>query len=182
MHVLLLSPYPEGLIVTICDLGDEVTIRTAPVVQTDADFIVSYGYRHLLRRPLLGSVPAVNLHISYLPWNRGADPNLWSWIDDTPKGVTIHDIDEGMDTGPIIAQRLVDFGDNETLASSYAKLRRAVEEVFEEVWPMIRDGSARRTPQRGHGSSHRVRDRAAIGHLLTQGWDTPVRELRRLTS
>jgi methionyl-tRNA formyltransferase len=94
MRILLLSPYPERIIDTFCDEGDEVTIRTASVTKTDADFIVSYGYRYMLRRPIIGTVPAINLHISYLPWNRGADSNLWSWIDGTPKGVTIHDIDE----------------------------------------------------------------------------------------
>ena len=37
-------------------------------------FLVSYGYRHILRKNVLDLFPdrAVNLHIAYLPWNRGA--------------------------------------------------------------------------------------------------------------
>lgn len=49
----------------------------------------------------------MNLHISYLPWNKGADPNFWSCIDGTPAGVTLHHIDAGVDTGDIIAQALM---------------------------------------------------------------------------
>ncbi|MCL0081308.1 hypothetical protein M1N64_03665 [Peptococcaceae bacterium] len=42
---------------------------------------------------------AINLHISFLPWNRGADPNFWSFIENAPVGVSIHYLDEGIDTG-----------------------------------------------------------------------------------
>ena len=38
--------------------------------------------------------PIVNLHISYLPFNRGSHPNYWSFVENTPKGVSIHEIDE----------------------------------------------------------------------------------------
>src|SRR5690606_983365 len=78
----------------------------------EADLLVSFGYRHILKDL---SVPAVNIHISMLPWNRGADPNFWSWLDHTPKGVTVHLMDQGIDTGPIIAQREVAFGFGQTL-------------------------------------------------------------------
>ena len=53
----------------------------------------------------------------------GQDPNLWSFIEDTPKGVTIHEIDEGIDTGDIIFQKEIVLNSNETLASSYEKLQ-----------------------------------------------------------
>src|SRR5262245_47929427 len=126
MVVLLLSPYPEGIIDVLTDEGDVVTIVGQPLdlegeQKRDAEWIVSYGYRHILREPLLSAYAEriINLHISYLPWGRGADPNLWSWIEGTPKGVTIHAIDAGLDTGPIFVQRLVDFGSSETLATSY---------------------------------------------------------------
>ena len=51
---------------------------------------------------------AINLHISYLPWNRGADPNLWSAVG-MPKGVTIHYINDGFDTGDILFQKAILF-------------------------------------------------------------------------
>ena len=60
------------------------------------------------------------MHISLLPWNRGYHPNIWSFLEDTPKGVTIHYINEGIDTGDIIVQKeIVIDEDKETLKSSY---------------------------------------------------------------
>ena len=63
----------------------------------------------LLKKRVLNNIiiPIVNLHISYLPWNRGAHPNFWSFFDATPTGVSIHLIDKGIDTGPIIVQKKV---------------------------------------------------------------------------
>jgi methionyl-tRNA formyltransferase len=140
---------------------------------------VSHGYRLILRRDVLDRFPVVNLHISYLPYNRGADPTLWSVLEDTPAGVTIHHIDEGVDTGDVIARRRVELDDAaDTLATAYAKVQEAMAELFREQWPAISAGTAARTPQPPGGSSHKVADRAVVEHLLTAGWDTPIAPLR----
>lgn len=146
------------------------------------DILVSHGYRHILKTDVLNAVPAVNLHIALLPWNRGADPNLWSWADGTPKGVTIHWIDAGIDTGPIIAQREVSLPHDGTLASTYELLQSAMTALFIQWWPQIKSGKAPRRAQKGNGSFHRVSDRALIDHLLTFGWDTPVSCLSRASA
>ena len=51
----------------------------------------------------------MNLHLSYLPYNRGSHPIYWSIVEKTPLGVTIHEIDEGIDTGKIIFQKKIKF-------------------------------------------------------------------------
>ncbi|NNJ25329.1 Methionyl-tRNA formyltransferase [Planctomycetes bacterium LzC2] len=118
---------------------------------------------------------AVNLHASLLPWNRGADSNFWSFVDGTPKGVTLHYMDEGLDTGDIIAQRELHFdSERETLSSSYGKLQRTLMELFKENWHAVRRGTASRRRQPSGGSYHRTVDRRRLDYLLTQGWDTPV--------
>lgn len=45
--------------------------------------------------------------MSYLPYNKGTHPNYWSFIENTPKGVMIHEIDKGIDTGNIIVQKKI---------------------------------------------------------------------------
>jgi methionyl-tRNA formyltransferase len=147
---------------------------------TRASFAVSHGYRLILRPPVIEQLPErlVNLHIALLPYNRGADPTLWSVLESTPAGVTIHHIDAGVDTGDIIAQREVALADDDTLATAYAKLQHAMAELFREQWPVIRAGAGARRPQPPGGSVHRVADRAAVEHLLTAGWDTPIGPLR----
>jgi methionyl-tRNA formyltransferase len=140
--------------------------------------VVSHGYRRILREHQIADGRVINLHISLLPYNRGADPTLWSVLEGTPAGVTLHYIDPGVDTGDVIAQREVSFDDEDTLKTAYDKLQAALLELFKQTWPAIADGTNERRAQRGEGTSHRVKDRAAVEHLLTDGWDTKVGALR----
>ncbi len=186
MRVLILSPYPEAVRAIVAEGGDETVVRTErltpPLLRALApDWIISHGYRHILPPEVLALRPDrfVNLHISLLPWNRGADPNFWSFLEGTPKGVTVHHIDAGVDTGDIIAQREITFDGGETLAGSYDVLQRAVVGLFAETWPGLRTGRAERRRQPAGGTIHRARDKEPFLHLLARGWDTPVAVLER---
>lgn len=144
------------------------------------DFVVSYGYRHILTPDMIKTLgcPIFNLHISYLPFNRGAHPNFWSFYDNTPSGVTIHLIDEGVDTGPIVAQRYVDFAETEdTFAKTYAALTRAIEALFLENLDTILTDRWSASKQCGEGTHHNARD---LPNNFS-GWDSNIRdELARL--
>ena len=181
MKILYLGPYRERMIDLIRSLGDgvlqtEERLTADDPVLDDVDFVVSYGYRYILREEFIARFPdrIVNLHISLLPYNRGADPNLWSFLEDTPKGVTIHSIDCGVDTGLIIAQEEVPMREDDTLSTSYARLTETIERLFESYWPAIRSGEAERMPQAPGGTAHRLKDKKPYLDLLTDGWDTPV--------
>ena len=151
------------------------------IVQLEAhsiDFAVSYRYRHIVQKPVIDYLKdhIINLHISFLPWNRGADPNLWSFLEDTPRGVTIHYIDEGIDTGDIIAQREVAFpAAGETLRFTYDRLNDEIVALFKEQWPLIMRGEASRQKQPPGGSFHRTTDKRPYEGLLAErGWDTRI--------
>ena len=181
MNILLLGPYRKDLIDFLSSLGDRVTNTEAPLAGDseclfNSDFIVSYGYRHILKKDILDKFlnKAINFHISLLPWNRGADPNLWSFMEDTPKGVTIHYLDYGIDTGDILAQQEVKYVPEDTLRTSYERLSKTIKELFRRVWPNIRLGKQKSIFQPKGGSYHRLSDRVAFEYLLTKGWDTPV--------
>ena len=121
---------------------------------------------------------AINLHISYLPWNKGADPNLWSIVEGSPKGVSIHYIDQGVDTGDIIVQEKIEFDyEQETLASSYVKLHEAIFALFKRHWSEIKSGSCPRKAQVGDGSLHKVKDRQSISACMTDGWHTQLSDI-----
>lgn len=184
MKIVLLGRPQKDLVTCISAQGDEIATTENPITAESAilssvDYIVSYGYRHILKNDVL--VPfdrrIVNLHISLLPWNRGADPNLWSFLEDTPKGVTIHYMDAGIDTGDIIAQKEVPYEKEDTLRTSYDRLSKTIIGLFEEVWPSLRARKVHSVPQPPGGSFHRLRDKAPYEALLTKGWDTPVAEL-----
>ncbi|MBL0385527.1 formyl transferase [Tumebacillus sp. ITR2] len=184
MKILLLGPERPEFVAYLRAKGDDVHVTEAPLHGTSellegVDFLISYGYRHILRADVLDRFPkrAINLHISLLPWNRGADPNLWSFLEDSPKGVTIHELDPGIDTGGILAQQEVGYEHDDTLASSYARLTSAIQELFFREWPGIRNGETQARLQVQGGSFHLVKHKQPYEHLLTAGWNTPVRDL-----
>jgi methionyl-tRNA formyltransferase len=184
MKVLFLGKIDSPVIEILRGSGDEVVqteekLSLSFLEEEKFDFLVSHGYWHILKKEMLTIFPdrAINLHISFLPWNRGIAPNLWSWIENTPKGVTIHHIDEGVDTGDIILQEEVIMSLDETLCTSYGKLQSAICSLFERNWKSIRGGKIGRQPQSGVGSLHTLKERKALELFLPEGWDTPVCKL-----
>jgi len=181
MKVRLLSPYGQNLARTIWEAGDEVLY---PSDEGEAEICVMYGHREILRMPEIQKYRhVVNVHPSILPFGRGAHPNFWAWYNNEPHGVTLHYVDdEGIDTGPIIATKGVQFEhpERETLNSSYMAKHEAAERLFESQWKQIRAGVALPYPQGNRGSSHKKRDLEPIWPLLSKGWETPVNQVREL--
>jgi len=181
--LLFLGSHDSSLYTWLQEQGEDVSqtsdkLSVEFIEDEEFTFLISYGYRYILHPEILNKFPdrAINLHISYLPWNRGADPNFWSFVEDTPKGVTIHYLDEGVDTGDIIVQEEIRF-DSETLATSYEKLQFAIQELFKNNWQEIKNGTCLRQKQVGEGSFHKQKDKEYLSDLLTDGWDTPISTL-----
>jgi len=187
MKVLLLSPYPEMLHPALDWAGDawQQADGVLPAEWPHADFIISFGYRYIISGSILKihKDKIINIHLSFLPWNRGADPNFWSWFDDTKKGVTIHRIDEGIDTGNIIVQQEVTkWRRDETLSSSWHYLMAHAKKLFEDNWRNIRHDALPTRKADCIGSYHRSADKTEWFEQLPLGWDTPVRAIKRLGS
>ena len=139
------------------------------------DWVVSYGYKHILTKEHINLTknPILNLHISFLPWNRGADPNYWSWVENTPKGVTIHAISEIIDGGAIFVQKLVSFNQNETLSSSYNKLKNEIESFFIKYFDKIINKEIQpKKQQLKQGSIHYKKNFPGV-----ESGDMPVKKL-----
>lgn len=133
-----------------------------------ADVAVSALFGYVLRPDFLGLFPrgVINLHPALLPYNRGQYPNVWSIVERTPAGVTLHYVDEGIDTGDVIAQKLVPVEPVDTGESLYRKLEAASFELFREVWPLVRAGTAARVSQsRAEGTTHRTSDVSKIDRI-----------------
>ncbi len=98
-------------------------------IKPDAVVIIAYGQiipRRLLDIPRLGWM---NLHASLLPKYRGAAPIAWAIINGESKtGLTTMRLDPGLDTGPILMQREIEIGSDETapeLAEAHGGIGRA---------------------------------------------------------
>ena len=110
-------------------------------------------------------------------------PNFWSFFENTPKGVTLHLIDPGIDSGAIMFQREVRFTDGETLQTSHTKLMTALEGLFFEKWDEIASGNVKPISQpasvpgvRNHSKVETER----LMELLPLIWDTPGSVVERM--
>jgi methionyl-tRNA formyltransferase len=92
------------------------------------DVVCVAAYGRILGKDLLGLAPhgAINVHGSLLPRHRGAAPIQWAIANGDPEtGVTIMQMDEGLDTGDMLLQRALPIGPEdtaETLAPRLAAL------------------------------------------------------------
>ncbi len=132
------------------------------------DMGISAYFGFILKPEMINlmSYCCINIHPALLPYNRGIYPNSWSIIDGTPAGVTIHHINEGIDTGDIIAQKKVTVEPIDTGESLYRKLEVLSFELFKETWPYLRNGEIRRIPQsKNEGTFHCMSDVREIDEI-----------------
>ena len=125
-----------------------------------------------------------NIHPSFLPYNRGYHPNFWSAYDNTPSGTTIHNINPNIDSGRIVAQTLIYFDDNETLKTSYLKLRELSVSLFKTVYPSIREGLDQTkliSNPSNIGITNYKSDFEGILETLPNKWETSLGYIRNLS-
>lgn len=170
----------------ISEQGHEVVLHSGQLdnewcVTEKFDLTLSYTYRYILTSENIVALSenVVNIHNSYLPWNRGADPNIWSVLEGTPRGVTLHYVDEELDKGFIIAQKFVIDGENETLSSSYSNLDRAAKELFKEAFHYYPFWAQMKKKAIGKGSYHSVKDGLKV-KMMFDSYSIAVTDLKNL--
>lgn len=166
VEILQVADLPPDRILDGAQLHNSDVIEAIREWAPDIGLSVLFDY---LLKPELLSIfrhGVVNLHPAYLPYNRGQYPNVWSIIEGTSSGVTLHYIDEGIDTGDIIAQKEVPVEPVDTGETLYRKLERSSVELFMEMWPQIKAVKAPRMSQKGEaGTYHSTRDVDAIDEI-----------------
>ena len=187
MNILVLGPQPSKIAKFLIQRGYSVFECDYPIDEfllkrEKIEFAISYGYRHIIKPEIIKYLEGkiINLHISYLPWNRGSDPNFWSFLENTLKGVTIHYVDSGLDTGDIVFQKQIMFEESKmTLSTTYEILSNEIFRLFKDGWEQIIHGKAPRFRQKGKGSYHNSKDKEPYQYLIEKhGWDTPVEYIK----
>ena len=127
--------------------------------------IIGFGYRHIIDKDIIDNLkyPIINLHISFLPYNKGAHPNFWSFAENTPSGITIHQVDYGIDTGKIIYQKQINFElfkkkQTLTFSKTYKTLINEIENLFLINIEDIINQKFNSSEQIGKGSYHNKKD------------------------
>ena len=148
----------------ITDLSEEQILRGDDLSQLEVqekirswqpDIILSVYFPHILRREIL-EIPrlgAINLHPSLLPYNRGYWPEVWALIEQTPAGVTLHYMDDKVDTGDIIAQREVPRLWSDTGETLLRRIEETGFSLLKEELSNVLSGKATRTSQKNEGGT-----------------------------
>jgi methionyl-tRNA formyltransferase len=129
----------------------------------------------ILRLPTRG---CLNVHASLLPRWRGASPIAAAIrAGDAETGVTIMAMDEGLDTGDIVASRATPIAPDETTETLTARLARLGAELLIETLPMWLAGHAPLTPQ---DDAHATLTRPLRKEDGRLDWSRPADELSRV--
>ena len=121
-------------------------------IKPDAVVIIAYGQiipRRLIEIPRLGWI---NLHASLLPKYRGAAPIAWAIVNgEKTTGLTTMQIDPGMDTGPMLLQREMEIGADETAPELAGRMAEVGAPLVTESlvrWTAERLRRSRKTPRK----------------------------------
>ena len=160
--LLELAERANACVIDATSLRTDAGLDAIRLHQAEMGLSVMFGY--ILRPELLECFPrgCINLHPAYLPYNRGAHPNVWPIVDGTPAGVTLHEIDSGVDTGPILAQEEVEVAPEDTAETLYERLMSASFQLFEKNWQLLKSGSLKAMAQEGEGTIHKVAELSTL--------------------
>lgn len=143
------------------------------IKKLNPDLAISILWGSLLK-PKFINIPklgCINLHLSYLPYNRGRNPNVWPIVNRTPAGVTIHYIDSGADSGDIIAQSQIPIESTDTGETLYKKLVIESINLFKNTWPQFKKGNIKRQKQKERYPAHTKKDLGKIDKIdLTKSY------------
>jgi methionyl-tRNA formyltransferase len=105
----------------------------------DPHFIFLIYWPFILPTEFLNTfkVPIINTHLSYLPFNRGKNPNVWPIIRDTPAGVSLHLVDSKIDSGDILSRKIIEVDALDTGKTLHLKLISALDSLFREIYPSL---------------------------------------------
>ena len=129
----------------------------AALAATGAELGVVVAYGRILPPGILGAFRrgCINIHGSLLPAYRGAAPIQWAVLDGrATTGVSIMQLDEGMDTGPVLTTRAVAIGDDETAGELFVRLAPLGAAAMLDVIGELAAGTAIAWPQPTAGASH----------------------------
>lgn len=146
----------------------------------EADIFVVAAFGQILSEEIL-NIPkhgAVNIHASLLPKYRGAAPIQWVILDgETETGVTIMQMDKGLDTGDMLLKEAVPIDKEETGETLHDKLALTGAKLIVEALKKIEDGTIERVPQRDEESCYAKMLTKSLGKI---NWQEDAVKIERL--
>ena len=114
------------------------------------DLFASMSFNQIFRRELMELPPlrTINCHAGKLPFYRGRNVLNWALINDEPEfGITVHYIDEGIDTGDVILQRCYPITDADDYSTLLDRAYEGCAHILFDAIKAIQRGDVKATPQ-----------------------------------
>lgn len=138
---------------TPVNINSVESIQELSALEFDVAVVVAYG--QLLRREVLELAPWLNVHFSLLPAWRGAAPVQRAIMaGDAVTGVSVFQLDEGMDTGPVFGYVSTDIRQSETAAELLERLSHDGAVLMVQILEGLQSGRIQAVAQSNEGVSH----------------------------
>ncbi len=127
------------------------------IKRIQADFIVVVAYGQILKKEILEAsrYGCINVHASILPKYRGAAPINWAIMNgEEETGITIMEMEEGLDSGDMIAKSYINILDEDNYLTLHDKLALEGAELLIRTMAEIRNKEAKKTPQNHQESTY----------------------------
>lgn len=129
------------------------------------DLIFSLHCKQLFPRQIVENVKCINVHPGFNPYNRGWYPQVFSILNGQKAGATIHEIDEQLDHGAILAQREVKIEQYDTSLTAYEKIQQAEIELLKENLADILAGNYKTFLPQSEGNINLKKDFNALREI-----------------
>ena len=120
------------------------------------DYIITAEYDKILDPKILAipEIGSLNIHFSNLPEHKGSSPVIWSVLENAQAGITLHWLDDKINSGDIINSVSLPITSEDTSFSVYSKLSKKGMEMFKSEFPKILAGTSNRKSQNESESSY----------------------------
>lgn len=178
------SPVKRRALERGIDVFQPPTLKSSGVLDrlraSRSEVIVVAAYGLLLPQAVLEAAPhgALNVHASLLPRWRGAAPIPRAILaGDRETGISIMQMNAGLDTGPLLAQRRQPIGDDDDAGTLHDKLASLGADAMAQVLDDLKAERCRAVPQPELGATYARKIEKHETHIE---WSRPARELERL--
>ncbi len=127
--------------------------------------VISIHCKQIFPSELIKRVRCINVHPGFNPFNRGWFPHVFSIINGFRAGVTIHEMDEDIDHGPIIAQKEYKICSWDTSSSVYENIMALERELVLQKFSDIREGTYQAILAEDEGNINYKKDFENLMHL-----------------
>lgn len=146
--------------------------RNAFLRQLNCDVLIVFSLSHLLPKSFFDTpkIGTFNFHPSLLPDYKGPHPNFWVLRNgEKATGITLHRLDEGEDSGPIVLKSSIEITKNDSMKSLIAKQMEVAKNLYKHFLLALEHNTLEEFPQKG-GNTFRAKRITPKNYLNSFQW------------